>query len=90
MKNTLLFHQIIDAFKILVPSGQSRYVLLMWAISNHAVRRLTRGREERAEFMALLGKFVNELNELYPIEFDESLSCDKEHGICNSSANRFD
>ncbi|EHZ2763640.1 TPA: hypothetical protein NJ576_003839 [Vibrio parahaemolyticus] len=76
-KEIYQFHQMIMAIKALLPERmRSTYFRHIWAISTHAFRQSSKGKQELTEFMVELRLFVQKLNDTFPVESDEVASLD--------------
>lgn len=76
-KEICQIHQLITSVKALVPDRMcGMYLRYIWAVSTHAFRQSSKGKQEHDEFMSELKIFVQNLNRKFPVESDEVASLD--------------
>jgi len=69
-------NNILTSLKHMTPVNNQKYVRRIWAITNHIALHSAKGKKEEAEIMTDLQKFINLLNEKYPISNDKSIGFD--------------
>ncbi|EGR0306721.1 hypothetical protein FMH14_21000 [Vibrio alginolyticus] len=66
-KQILHLHQILSSVKALTPVNQRSFIVLIWAIVEHASRQSRKGKKEEASVIAEIRQFVEKLNQNYPL-----------------------